>query len=141
MTAAGYAGDITSREAWDLLVADADAVLVDVRSDAEWSFVGLPNLEQLGRSPVCVSWQTYPDMALNSGFTEELSAHGVSPDKSVLLLCRSGQRSRSAAQLLTAHGYEKCFNIADGFEGPPDDTYHRGTITGWKALGLPWVQG
>ena len=27
-----------------------------------------------------------------------------------------------------------------GFEGDKDGTGHRGTLGGWKAAGLPWVQ-
>jgi rhodanese-related sulfurtransferase len=136
-----YAGDITSRKAWDILATDPKAVLVDVRTEPEWSFVGVPNLQPLDRSPVCVSWQGYPDMAVNDNFADDLIAHGVSPDRPVLLLCRSGQRSRAAAEALTAAGYATCFNVADGFEGPPDDRHHRGVTAGWKASGLPWVQG
>ena len=136
-----YTGDITSREAWDILAADPKAVLVDVRTEPEWSFVGVPNLQPLDRSPICVSWQGYPEMAVNADFADDLIAHGVSKDRPVLLLCRSGQRSRVAAEALAALGFETCFNVADGFEGPPDDRHHRGATAGWKASGLPWVQG
>ena len=136
-----YAGDINSREAWQLCRDDPNAVLVDVRTRAEWSFVGLPDLAELGRRPLCVEWQRYPDMAINSSFASELRARGVGPETTILLLCRSGQRSRHAAVALTAEGYRRCFNVADGFEGPLDGARHRGTASGWKAAGLPWVQG
>jgi rhodanese-related sulfurtransferase len=141
MTAFGYAGDISSPEAWDILAKDSRAALVDVRTDAEWSFVGMPDLQALGRPVICVSWQTYPEMAVNTDFAADLEARGVTPDRPVLLLCRSGQRSRIAAQALTRLGYRSCYNIADGFEGPPDEERHRGRVTGWKASGLPWIQG
>ncbi len=141
MSAVGYAGDISSREAWDMLVDDSSSVLVDVRTDAEWSFVGIPDLQSLKRAPICVSWQSYPDMAINDAFADELGTRGVTPDRVVLLLCRSGQRSRHAAQALSSIGFEHCYNVADGFEGTPDGGHHRGTTTGWKAAGLPWVQG
>ena len=55
-------------------------------------------------------------------------------------ICRSGARSRSAAQALTAAGYGKCFNVAGGFEGDVDSQGHRGKSNGWKASNLPWVQ-
>ncbi len=136
-----YAGDINSREAWQLCRDDPDAVLVDVRTRAEWSFVGLPDLAELGRRPLCVEWQCYPDMAINPNFAGELRARGIGPETTLLLLCRSGQRSRHAAVALTADGYRRCFNVADGFEGPLDGAGHRGTASGWKAAGLPWLQG
>ncbi len=136
-----YAGDINSREAWQLCRDDPNAVLVDVRTRAEWSFVGLPDLAELGRRPLCVEWQRYPDMAINPNFAGELRARGVGPETTLLLLCRSGQRSRHAAIALTADGYRRCFNVADGFAGPLDGAGHRGTASGWKAAGLPWVQG
>ena len=49
-------------------------------------------------------------------------------------------RSLAAARLMGALGYERCFNVTDGFEGPPDGAGHRGTVAGWKASGLPWRQ-
>ena len=136
-----YAGDITSAEAWQRLEADPGAALVDVRTDAEWNFVGLPDLGSLGRAPVLVSWQAYPSMAVNGNFADDIAARGIAKDAQVLLLCRSGQRSAAAAAALTAAGYSACYNIADGFEGPPDGEGHRGRVAGWKAAGLPWIQG
>lgn len=135
-----YEGDITSREAWDILARDQQAVLVDVRTEAEWQYVGAPDLSELGRRLVCVSWQVYPEMRRNPRFAEDLAAQGVAPERTVLLLCRSGQRSRDAAIALGAAGYRRCYNVADGFEGPHDAHGHRGTQVGWKAAGLPWRQ-
>ncbi|MFQ5774449.1 MAG: rhodanese-like domain-containing protein [Kiloniellaceae bacterium] len=135
-----YAGDVSSRAAWDILARDPHAVLVDVRTEPEWRYVGLPDLADLGKRTVCVSWQVYPDMRHNPRFAEELEREGVSAERTVLLLCRSGQRSRDAAITLTARGYRRCYNVADGFEGPPDERRHRGARDGWKAVGLPWRQ-
>ncbi len=140
MTGQAYAGDVTSLQAWDILKEDAGAVLVDVRTTAEWQFVGLPDLRSLGRGPACVPWQVYPDMAVNPEFASQVAAQGVARDATVLLLCRSGQRSRNAAIALTELGFKRCFNIADGFEGPLDDDRQRGRQSGWKAAGLPWFQ-
>ena len=92
-----YAGDITSREAWDMLQQDPDAVLVDVRNDAEWRYVGVPDLTSLDKKTVFVCWQTYPEMRHNSDFVADVAAAGVRPPHKVLLLCRSGVRSRNAA--------------------------------------------
>ena len=136
-----YAGDITSTEAWNILATDSDAVMVDVRSEAEWEFVGKPDLASLEKTAVYVSWQTYPAMERNPSFTTEIHGSGVAPASTVLLLCRSGNRSRSAAIELTALGYTHCYNVVDGFEGPLDELGQRNTISGWKAAGLPWTQG
>lgn len=140
MTGQDYAGDVTSLQAWDILTEDPGAVLVDVRTTAEWQFVGLPDLQSLGRGPACVQWQAYPDMAVNPEFASEAMAQGVERDATVLLLCRSGQRSRAAAIALTELGFKRCYNISDGFEGPLDDDRRRGRQGGWKAAGLPWFQ-
>ena len=135
-----YAGDVTARQAWEQLSKDRRAVLVDVRTPAEWSYVGAPDLSALGKTLVKVFWQAYPDMALNPRFAEELGRTGISKDDSLYFLCRSGARSRAAAEAMTALGYQRCYNVADGFEGPHDGERHRGRLAGWKASGLPWTQ-
>ena len=109
---ADYAGDILPQEAWEILETRVDAVLVDVRTRPEWSFVGLPDLSALSMQPRLISWQVYPDMDLNSRFVEELSALGVATAAPLLFLCRSGGRSRAAAIAATASGYQACYNIA-----------------------------
>lgn len=141
MAGASYAGDVTSAEAWEMLSREADAVLVDVRTEFEWRHVGVPRLEDLGKEVVTVSWQFYPDMRQNPEFAAKLGQRGVAPEAKVLLICRSGDRSRWAAQALTVLGFERCYNVADGFEGPPDAAGRRGVIAGWQAAGLPWGQG
>jgi rhodanese-related sulfurtransferase len=137
----GYAGDVTPAAAWQMLAENPRAVLIDVRTAPEWSYVGLPLLDEVGKTPVKISWQIYPEMAINPNFTAEVAAAGISPDQPVLLLCRSGVRSAAAAKLLTAAGFSEAYNVADGFEGNHDAARHRGTVGGWKATGLPWVQG
>lgn len=136
-----YAGDIGPKEAWALLEHESEACLIDVRTEAEWRYVGLPHLAALGRDTLCLSWLTYPDNAPNTTFVDQVMAQGIRPDQTVLLLCRSGQRSRSAAIALTARGYARCYNVAEGFEGDRDEAGHRGSVGGWKIAGLPWVQG
>lgn len=136
----GYAGDVTSKEAWEILNRDPNAVLVDCRTQAEWSFVGVPDLGELGKEPFFLAWQVYPQMQLNPAFAEQLAAAGVDAEKTVLFLCRSGARSRAAAIEMTKRGYERAFNVSDGFEGGPDEHGHRGRREGWKAAGLPWRQ-
>ena len=137
----GYAGDLRPAEAWELLKENPKAVLVDVRTLPEWNFVGLPRLDSLSKETICVSWQSFPDMGMNAAFVEEVAARGVDKDQPVLLICRSGARSRSAAMALTAAGFGPCYNVAEGFEGDRDGDLHRGSVGGWKVAGLPWAQG
>lgn len=139
--AALYAGDLSPREAWDLLVADPTAQLIDVRSEAEWNFVGLPDLSSLNRATLKVQWQHWPTSAVNDGFVGEVrGVPQISADTPILLLCRSGVRSLAAAKKLTEKGYTRAYNIAGGFEGPLDPGKHRGSLAGWKVEGLPWSQ-
>ncbi|ABS61625.1 Rhodanese domain protein [Parvibaculum lavamentivorans DS-1] len=137
-----YAGDVAPGDAWRVLQSNPDAVLVDVRTRAEWSFVGLPDLSSAGKEPLLMEWQQFPAMALNPGFVDDLAASlGASRKQApVFFLCRSGARSRSAAIAMTAAGFSQCFNVAGGFEGDLDSERHRGGRTGWKAAALPWVQ-
>lgn len=136
-----YAGDIGVEETWEILKADPAAVLVDVRTDAEWNYVGIPDLSAAEKKPVLLPWQLFPTMQVNQAFLEQLDQAGAARDAPVLFLCRSGVRSQAAAIAATGAGYTKAFNVAHGFEGPHDDTKHRGAVAGWKAAGLPWVQG
>ncbi len=136
-----YAGDVTPKEAFDGLGASANAVLVDVRTQPELVFVGTPDLSEIGKSLVVVEWQTQPPGAQNDQFVDQLKAAGVDDSMPVYFLCRSGARSRAAATLATAAGYEEAYNVDAGFEGVVDAEGHRGTTNGWKASKLPWRQG
>jgi rhodanese-related sulfurtransferase len=137
--------DVSVSDTWGRLKADTKSVLVDVRTRAEWAFVGLPDLSSLAKRPVLVEWQTFPDNREDPQFAERLATAlgeaGVSKDSEVFFLCRSGGRSKRAAEAMTAAGYAFCRNVADGFEGPLDSDRHRGRVGGWKAAGLPWAQG
>jgi rhodanese-related sulfurtransferase len=96
------------------------------------------------RRPVLLEWQSFPGMQRNQGFatvlTEALKELGTGPETPILFLCRSGGRSRAAAEEMSRHGYRACFNIEGGFEGDLDRLRRRGSTSGWKASGLPWVQ-
>lgn len=138
-TPSGYAGDLSPQQAWDLLTADPDAVLVDVRTEAEWRYVGVPDVSPLGRAAVLVEWVTYPSGARNTAFVDEVVAAGLTPGRPVVFLCRSGARSIAAATAATAAGLGPAYNILDGFEGNLDLEGHRGD-QGWRAAGLPWTQ-
>jgi rhodanese-related sulfurtransferase len=140
----GYAGDVSADAAWAMLKSDEAAVLVDVRTKAEWAYVGAPDLSPIDKETVFIEWQEFPSMKVAGDFAPQLlgllRARGVSAAAPVLFLCRSGVRSRAAAIAMTAAGQQRCFNIAQGFEGPPDASRKRGLIDGWKASGLPWAQ-
>jgi rhodanese-related sulfurtransferase len=138
--ATGYAGDVRPTTAWKILNEHKDAVLIDVRTRAEWNYVGLPDLETLGKKPALIEWQVFPGMQLNAEFVANLAAALPDRDAPLLFICRSGARSAAAAKAMTAAGYSTCFNVAEGFEGPLDAEAKRGTAGGWKAAGLPWRQ-
>ena len=135
-----YAGDVTPDDAWVALRDQPDAVLVDVRTRAEWAYVGLPDLGTVGKEVVQVEWQSYPDGGVNDLFTSDLEDAGVAHDQPVYFLCRSGVRSIAAAEAATRDGWAHAYNVLEGFEGPPDEQRHR-SVAGWKVAGLPWVQG
>lgn len=137
--------DVPVRATWDRLKSNPNAVLIDVRTRSEWAFVGLPDLSSLGRSPLLVEWLSFPDNRINADFvgqlSHELAAAGADQSTELFFICRSGGRSRQAAQAMAAKGYRNCHNVAEGFEGPLDAARHRGAQSGWKAEGLPWLQG
>lgn len=143
-SAPDYAGDIDVRQAWDMLAADPKAQLIDVRTAAEWTYVGLPDLAPLGRQVHAVEWQSFPSGEINPDFVriagEEMKRAGAPNDAPLLFLCRSGARSKAAAIAMTRAGFTRAYNIAGGFEGNLDGEGHRGNVNGWKALGLPWRQ-
>ncbi|MBC7604500.1 MAG: rhodanese-like domain-containing protein [Ramlibacter sp.] len=130
--AQGYAGDVPAQLAHDWWKA-GDAVLVDVRSDAEREWVGFVP------GAVALAWKQWPGMAMNTSFDAGIKA-AVPPGKKVVLLCRSGVRSIAAARRATELGIE-AYNILEGFEGDPDDNGQRGRRGGWRMRGLPWRQG
>ncbi len=132
--------NILPTQAWQALQSDPHAQLVDVRTDAEWTFVGLPDLSGAGKQPVLIPWQVYPSMQPHPDFVDALRKAGLTPESRIMFLCRSGARSMAAAQAAVAAGFSHAYNIADGFEGNPDAEGHRGVAAGWKAEGLPWRQ-
>jgi rhodanese-related sulfurtransferase len=132
--------NIHPTEVWRALSSDPQAQMVDVRTDAEWAYVGFPDLAGVGKRIITISWQVFPQMQVNAGFVEELHAAGFTTEHRIYFLCRSGVRSLHAAQAAAAAGFPHSYNIADGFEGPPDGNGHRGTVSGWKVAGLPWRQ-
>ncbi|MEO7401646.1 MAG: rhodanese-like domain-containing protein [Polaromonas sp.] len=126
-----YAGDLPAQLAWQW-VQSGQAVLVDVRSDAEREWVGyVPGA-------MALAWKQWPGMLANERFDEGLMA-AIPAGKKVVLLCRSGVRSIAAARRATELGFE-AYNILEGFEGEADAQGQRGHRGGWRFQGLPWQQ-
>ncbi len=122
-------------ETWELLEEDPSAVLIDVRTTAEWTFVGLPDLSSLGKDLRTVEWTRFPDGSQNPDFVGQ-ATDGLNPDQPILLICRSGARSNAAAAELARAGFTT-INVGSGFEGDLDWNGHR--RGGWKDR-LPWRQ-
>ena len=131
---------ITPNDAWSLMQRDTSVTLIDVRSDMEFLMIGHP------KGAVNVPWIDAPDWIVDEAFVKNVrrallgrisSRDNVSP---LLLICRSGNRSKDAASLLAAEGLSDIRVIKDGFEGPLDDDHHRNTIAGWRFEQLPWEQ-
>jgi rhodanese-related sulfurtransferase len=129
-----YAGALLPAEAYELMQKAPGAKLIDVRTRAEWDFVG--------RVPgsVPIEWQTYPSSQPNPAFLDELTAQ-TDRDAIVMFLCRSGARSHAAASAASQIGYANSYNILQGFEGDKDAQGQRASTGGWQFAGLPWVQG
>lgn len=131
--------EVTPVQAWQALLAQPAARLVDVRTEPEWLYVGEPDLARAGKPLLKLSWRLFPAMAISESFLDQLRAQ-VSRDDSLYFLCRSGGRSLEAARAAASIGFQQAYSIAGGFEGPADDQGHRGTREGWKFAGLPWKQ-
>ncbi len=133
-------------EAFNVLSDDPNSLLIDVRTRAEWSFVGMPDLSTLGKETVPIEWVSFPDMTQNAKFLEQIEQliGGESPPR-LMFICRSGSRSMAAARTVAAAMDQRgrtihCTNIAEGFEGDLDAERHRSSHNGWRARGLPWQQ-
>lgn len=126
------AGAMTPDEAWALAEA-GEAVIVDVRTLEEYKFVGrVPNSTH-------VPWMCGLSMIRNPSFINEIEK-SFPREKTIILLCRSGQRSVGAAEAMTRAGYTAAYNLDEGFEGALDENRQRGTTNGWRQRGLPWIQ-
>ena len=128
-----YGGALLPYEAFELMQKAPGAKLVDVRTQAEWDYVGrIPGSVQ-------IQWQTYPGSRPNPNFLNELQAQ-TDKEVIVMFLCRSGARSHAAAAAAAQVGYSQSYNVLEGFEGDKDASGHRNAVGGWRVAGLPWVQ-
>lgn len=128
-----YAGAVTPPEAFALTRLNPAAKIVDVRTRAEWQYVGrIPGALE-------IEWQSWPEMQVNPGFLDQL-AQALPPESSALFICRSGARSHSAALAAQAAGWTRAFNVLEGFEGDINPAGRRNQTNGWRFHGLPWAQ-
>ncbi len=133
---------LTPQAAWKKIQTEPKTILIDVRSHMEFLFIGHPT------GAISIPWIDEPDWIINPNFLREirqLVLGGLSHDSSgynvpILLICRSGKRSREAGVYLLQNGFTNVFNITDGFEGELDDQHHRSTLGGWRFAELPWEQ-
>ena len=131
---------IAAVDAWELCEKDPRALLIDVRSSMEFLFVGHP------KGAIHVSWIDEPDWVINKNFITDIrklalgGLKGDAQDLPIILICRSGNRSAEAGQVLVEAGMFNVYNIEQGFEGELDDDHHRSTLGGWRSQGLPWEQ-
>ena len=126
--------NLTPQQSWELMQANSNAVLIDVRTEVEHGFIGRP------LNAVLVPWKEAPDWQLNPDFIEQVKQEVSDISTPVLLLCRSGTRSLAAAGALQEAGFTHLINILDGFEGDLDEHKHRGNLGGWRFCQLPWEQ-
>ena len=132
---------ISAKAAYELLHDNPSATLIDVRSGMEFLFVGHPV------GAIHVPWIEEPDWVENANFVKQVrqvmlggltcDVDGCAP---VVMICRSGKRSKEAGVELVKAGFPDVYNIEDGFEGPLDDKHHRSSLGGWRHHGLPWEQ-
>ncbi len=136
---------INPPDAWQLLKDNTKAVLIDIRSEMEYLFIGHP------KGAIHIPWIDEPDWKINPRFAADvrkvmLGGVVYDPEDSqidaipVLLICRSGRRSLEAGKVLVKDGFTKVYNVIEGFEGQLDENHHRSTLAGWRFHGLPWEQ-
>ncbi|NWG39541.1 MAG: rhodanese-like domain-containing protein [Hydrogenophilaceae bacterium] len=121
------------KEAFEFLQANPNAVLIDVRSEMEYLFVGHP------KDALLIPWQDGEYFDINPDFLGHVRK-ASSINRPVVLICRSGNRSKIAGEFLEKNGLPEVYNVLHGFEGDLDAQRRRGTVNGWRFEGLPWEQ-
>jgi rhodanese-related sulfurtransferase len=132
--------NISSRECFEKLSLEVNSQLIDVRTKPEWIYVGIPDLSSINKKVIFVSWQVYPEMGTNNFFENQILESNIKKDNNLYFICRSGNRSYSAAEFLASRGFSNCFNVIDGFEGKLNHNLQRALIDGWQFNNLPWKQ-
>jgi rhodanese-related sulfurtransferase len=126
---------LTPRQTWQFLQENPEALFVDIRMEIEYLYVGHPP------GVVHVAWYEYPEMKAHpQAFVAQLQREGATPERPVVLICRSGKRTVEAGQALEAAGFRSVINVLHGFEGELDEHFQRGRVNGWRYEDLPWEQ-
>jgi len=132
--------NISSQECFEKLSIEVYSHLIDVRTKPEWVYVGVPDLSLINKKVIFISWQVYPKMEINKFFENQILELNIKKDSNLYFMCRSGNRSYSAAEFLVSRGFSNCFNVIDGFEGKLNHERQRALIDGWQFNNLPWKQ-
>ncbi|MGV6859987.1 MAG: rhodanese-like domain-containing protein [bacterium] len=131
---------MTPAEAFEFLAAEPTVAFIDVRSSMEYLFVGHP------KGATHIAWIDEPDWEVNPAFVDDVKDHcqrlgGESlTSVPVVLICRSGKRTRAAGAVLLEAGFARVIHVTEGFEGERDESFHRSSVGGWRFRGLPWEQ-
>jgi len=139
---------LSAQEAYEMVVKNPGKLLfIDVRTPAEIVYVGIADQVSLNIPYELDDFSTWDGkknlykMNVNSDFTRKvdnaITAKGLGKNDPVILMCRSGGRSASAADLLTKAGYTCVYSVYDGFEGDMSKEGRR-AVNGWKNANLPW---
>ena len=130
----------SSLECFNILSTDPNSYLIDVRTEPEWTYVGIPDLSSIKKKVLCVSWKIYPEMSINKNFEKQIIESDIQKNNNLYFICRSGKRSYDAAKFLISQGFTSCITVSDGFEGKLNQHHKRASIDGWKSHNLPWKQ-
>lgn len=131
---------LSPKEAWQTCQENSRALLIDVRSSMEFLFVG----HAVGS--IHIPWIDEPDWVINPNFVTDIrklilgGVSGSDTSVPIILICRSGKRSKEAGEKLIEAGFTEIYNIDEGFEGELDEKHQRSTVGGWRYHNLPWEQ-
>ena len=145
---------LTAQEAYEMKRKGKNKILfIDVRTQAELAFLGVADGVDANIPYMLVgdwdewdehkhNFKLYPNSNFLPYFNDYVSAHGYNKDSTIILICRSGNRSSRAANLLSQVKYTRVFSVVDGYEGDKSEQtgkdYAHRVINGWKNRGLPW---
>ena len=132
--------EFSSLKCFEILSINPNSHLIDVRTEPEWNYVGIPDLSSIKKQALCISWKIYPEMSVNNNFEKQIIKFNIQKNNNLYFICRSGNRSYDAAKFLISKGFTNCFNVSDGFEGKLNQHNKRASIDGWKFHNLPWKQ-
>ena len=134
-----YKRNLLPKMAVERLQNNPQTLFVDVRSKAEFKYVGYPE------NSILIPWIDDPDWepnpeAFSDAVMQELDGRENLSDIEIILICRSGFRSNEALKCLENKGFTQVSHVASGFEGDLDENDHRGNLNGWRHDGMPWSQ-